>query len=111
MYCLRTLLVLALAVSPTRAADLQTLSGKTLTGDLIRLTDKEIVLRIDGTEVATPVPSVLQLKLQDALPAPTGVKYTDVELTDGTLLHCKQFVPKGKDAELTLLVPEGTAKE
>src|SRR5436190_7499696 len=111
MHSVRTLLILLLCASPAASAELQTLAGKTLVGDFVRLTDKEIVLKTDTGEVTTPVLSVLQLKLQDALPPTSGIKYTDVELTDGTLLHCKQFVPKGKEAELVLLVPDGATKE
>src|SRR5262249_55023230 len=33
----------------------------------------------------------------------TGTKWLDVELIDGSLLHCLSFAPKGVTAELTLV--------
>ena len=41
----------------------------------------------------------------DGLPEPIApskkdLKYTDVELTDGSLLHCAKVVLKGKEAEI-----------
>src|SRR5206468_2919662 len=93
----RTLLALFLFAAVSVAADLRTLDGKTISGDVMQLTDKEIVLRSAGKEVVTPIEQVLVLELGAAAPAKlTGVKFLDVELTDGSLLHCSQVSFKGK---------------
>src|SRR5262245_46216051 len=99
----RTLLALFLFAAVSLGADLRTLDGKTVSGEVVKLTDKEIVLRAGGEDVATPVEQVLVLELAPAPPKLTGVKYIDVELTDGSLLHCAQVGFKGKEVTLTLV--------
>ncbi len=93
-------LALLLIASALGAAELQTLKGEKITGDVVRITDKEIVLSREGKEVATPVAQVLHLDFPGNAKVRLEDKYADVELTDGTLLHCKEFVLKGKQAEL-----------
>jgi hypothetical protein len=95
-------LALLLGALAAHAAELQTLKGEKLTGDVVRITDKEIVLTRGGKEVRTPVAGVLHLDFPNAK-VRLEDKYADVELTDGTLLHCKEFVLKGKQAVLRTL--------
>ena len=100
----RALLLLALAVPAASAAELKTLKSGTLKGDLVSLSDKEIVLSVDGKQVRTPIDQVLLLNLRDSpdkLPADT--KYAEVELIDGSRFRCAKVELKGKDAKLTLL--------
>jgi hypothetical protein len=99
----RTLLALFLFAAVSVGADLRTLDGKTVSGEVVQLTDKEIVLRSGGQDVATPVEQVLVLELAPAPAKLSGVKYIDVELTDGSLLHCAQVGFKGKEVTLTLV--------
>jgi hypothetical protein len=84
-------------------ADLRTLDGKTVSGELIALNDKEVVLRGAAGEVATPIPQVLTIDLKADNLLPKSARYKDVELTDGTLLHCQDVTFKGKQAELVTL--------
>ncbi len=81
---------------------MQTLSGKILTGEVVSLSEKEVVFKTASGQVATPVSDVLQIELQREGTLPSGLKYTDIELTDGSVLHCTQFAVKGKDVEVTL---------
>jgi hypothetical protein len=97
------LLALFLSSLASGAAELQTLKGDKVSGDVVRITDKEVVLAVGGKEVATPLAQVLRLDFPANSPAKLDEKYTDVELTDGTLLHCKEFALKGKQAELRTL--------
>jgi len=100
----RALLLLALAVPAAPAAELKTLKGNTLKGDLVSLSEKAVVLQVDGKPVSTPIDQVLLLTLKDKednLPADT--KYAEVELTDGSLLRCAKVEMKGKEAKLILL--------
>ncbi|MGH7223512.1 MAG: NPCBM/NEW2 domain-containing protein, partial [Gemmataceae bacterium] len=94
----------AWCAEPTPAkhtAELHTLKGDVLKGDLANITDKEIVLKVGGKSVATPLPEILKLDF----PAVTAVKqlegkYSDIELTDGSRLHCKEWSIKAKQVEL-----------
>jgi hypothetical protein len=99
----RALLALLLCASLGLCAELRTLKGDLIKGDVIRITEKEIVLAQDGKETATPLGKVLQLDFGPSGKITADTKFTDVELTDGTLLHCKQFALKGKELSLTLL--------
>jgi hypothetical protein len=104
MPVLRTVLVFLVCVSLVRAAEIRTLSGQVIKGDLVRVNDKEIVLRTDTGEVATPLAQVLLLDLKKPVSGPPKEgEYTDVRLLDDTLLHCGKVVLKKGDVELTLL--------
>jgi NPCBM/NEW2 domain len=98
----RSLLALLLAAAAGFAAELHSLDGKTLSGELVRVTDKEVVLRADGKEVSTPIEQVLQIDL-GSLGKPGAAKYADLELADGTLLHCTRTTFKGKEVEAELV--------
>jgi hypothetical protein len=91
------------------AADqLTTLEGQVIDGELVSITDKEIVM-LDkaGQRVATPVPQVTALVLAPAAKLPPDARYVKVELVDSTVLHCADVAVKGKDIELTLLAAGG----
>ena len=87
------------------AADLNTLKGKKVTGELVAVNDQTIVLKTATGEVATPVPEAMVLQLAATPEVKFPDKYTDVELIDGTLFHCKSFLlqDKGKTLELVAL--------
>src|SRR5205085_5650902 len=91
------------------AAELHTAAGKVITGDLVSITDKAVVLRAGGVDTATPVSDVLHVDLQPSGSLPSGLKYTDLQLTDGTLLHCAKLALKGDRATVTLAGSDVTA--
>jgi hypothetical protein len=97
------LFALLLTAPAAPAAEVQTLKGEKITGDLVRITDKEIVLKQDGKEVATPAAQVLLLSFPANAPVRLDEKHTDVELTDGTLLHCREVLIKGEQVQLRTL--------
>jgi len=99
----RAFLVLFFVAAAGRGAELRTLKGEAIKGDLAGITDKEVVIRQDGKEVKTPIKEILQVEFGPVGKLPPDVKYCEVELTDGTLLHCKKFALAGKQAELPLL--------
>lgn len=88
------------------AADLLSLNGKRVSGELVSLSDKEIVLRTASGSVKTPVAEILLIDLQPEAPLPSGTKYADLELIDGSQLHCSKIALKGRDLEVTLPVSE-----
>src|SRR5690348_6908902 len=99
-----SVLAAALLVSagPDSQAQLQTLSGKKLSGELVGLDRQTVILRTADGEQRQPVADVLQIDLPAAESPPRGGYYA-VELTDGTVLHCGQVLLKGKKAELVAL--------
>lgn len=95
---------LLLAVTLASADDLRTLGSKTVSGTVVGVTDKEITVRTaGGMTVATPIAQVLALELRPVKGVAASTKYSDVRLSDDTLLHCKAVAFKGKDVHLTLL--------
>ena len=97
------LLCLACAAS---SAELHTLKGNVLKGELEKVTDKEIVLKQDGKSTAIPLAEVLKLDFPAVVPIPLKGKYSAVELTDGSRLHCKEWSIKAKQVELTTLADQ-----
>ncbi len=85
------------------AADLSTLKGKKYTGDFVSIDDKAVVIKTVEGDVATPLPEILQLIVQAAPAVKIPDRYIDVELIDGSLLHCSQVTLKAKQVELTML--------
>lgn len=90
-------------ILPAWSADLRTLGGKSISGELAAVTDKEIVLAKDGKRTAVPFAEILQVELQKQNEAAASGPFIDVELSDGTLLHCKKVAFKGKLAQLSLV--------
>jgi hypothetical protein len=99
----RTLLALLACASAGSGAELRTLKGDAVKGEVKSITEKEVVFTAGGKDVTTPVEQLLQIDYGQPAKLPAGEKWADVELTDGTLLHCSAFAIKGKQAELKLL--------
>lgn len=99
-----------ISIVPLFGAELRTLAGKTLQGTLSEFTDKAVVLKTSAGNSTVPFAEVLQLELQKPAAAPTGVTFSDVELTDGTLVHCKKLTLRGKELEITPLGMEVTLR-
>ncbi|HEY7426489.1 MAG TPA: NPCBM/NEW2 domain-containing protein [Gemmataceae bacterium] len=89
--------------SPKGEAELHTLKGDVVKGSLESITDKEIVINQKSTRVATPLAQVLKIDFPDAKVVKVADKYADVELTDGSLFHCKEWTIKEKQVELKTL--------
>jgi len=81
------------------AAELRTLKGETLKGELVSVSEKEIVLDVEGKKVSTPVDQVVSLTLKEGFEKIEGdAKYAEVELTDSTLLKCSKVELTESDA-------------
>ncbi len=103
MPVLRALLLILLGASAGLGGEVRLLKGSSYPGELVRLTDKELHWQDAKSNLITePLHAVLSIELQPVPALPASLKYTDVELTDGTLLHCSQVAIKGKRAELSL---------
>jgi NPCBM/NEW2 domain len=91
----------ALALSP--GADLQTLAGKTVSGDLVGLDRQTVILRTAGGDtIRVSLADVLQLILPQTDAPPRGA-HTAVELTDGSVLLCSAVAVNGGNVELTVI--------
>jgi hypothetical protein len=99
----RSLLVLFLFLLsiPIWADDLTTLTGKSK-GTLQKITDKELVLKVDENPVSTPLPQVLDLTLRPGKTLPSAAKYIEVQLLDESLLRCTKVTFGSKDVQLEL---------
>jgi hypothetical protein len=78
-------------------------SSDPIKGELVSVDAKNIVLKTADGNVTKPLAQVLQLDLQ--APAQPSGNYTQVELTDGTILNCKPdgVTFNGKQVELVVL--------
>jgi hypothetical protein len=101
----RPLLALVLFAGAATAAEpqpvLRTLDGSATPCELVALRASEIVVKEEGKEKSVPVDQVLQLDFPR--PAKLGEKYIDVELADGSLLHCGSVALRGKQVEADLV--------
>jgi hypothetical protein len=107
---LHSMLALLILTSSVRAADIQTLSGKKLSGDLLKLDKQSLTLKGADGEIRHLTADVLLIGLNtgDATVLPI---YSDLELIDGSVLHCTklEFKPQTLDVtagtDLQLSVP------
>lgn len=105
----RTILVLLISTPLIGAAEVHFVPGRSASGkgELVALTEKELTWRDEhNNTVVEPLQAILSIDLQPAVPLPNGLKYTDVALTDGSLLHGTRFAVKEKEVEVTLAVSE-----
>src|SRR5436190_14434028 len=98
---LRFLLLVPLLAAPAHAADVQTLSGKKLSGDLIGLDKQTLLLKSADGEIRHPVADILLIGLNSSDQPPTGV-FHDLELIDGSILHCTKLEFKAKTLDVTV---------
>lgn len=100
----RLVLALLIFVSSVLAADLHVLPNATIKGDLVSLDGKNVVMKTDAGNVTQPLMTVLAIEFQP-VPANLGASFTQVLLTDGTVLNCKPdgVAFDGKKVQLTVL--------
>lgn len=97
-----SLFALLLCVAAASAAELKTLKGEVVKGEVVSVTPKEIVLDVDGEQRTFATAQLVSVDYA-ALPKMPAGPYIDVELVDGTLLHCATFSIKKKEVTAKLL--------
>ena len=97
---LRSLLILPFLAAAALAAYVQTLSGKKLNGDLIWLDKQTLVLKSAEGEIRHPIADVLLIGVNSADQPPVG-GFSDLELIDGSVLHCTKLEFKAKSLDVT----------
>lgn len=98
--------VAVLVASMAAADEVKTLSGKSVVGTVVSLSETEVVVKTPKGDEKVPLAQVLALELRPGKGMGAD-KYSDVRLLDDTVLHCAKVALKGKDVQLTL--PSGTA--
>lgn len=95
-------IVLCLA-SISQAAELRTLRDETFTGTVVKVTQEQVIFK-DETEgdIRLPVKGLLYIKLGKTTSL-AGVKYHNIELKDGSLLHCKTYEINKTQVKATLI--------
>jgi len=102
---LRSCLALTLIVAVARSGELRTLKGEVHKGNLVRITDKEVVFDAGGGNTITlPAQQILAVDLGPTEKLPAEATWVDVELVDGTILHCSEARVKGNKVALTVLL-------
>jgi hypothetical protein len=99
----RSLLAALLVVSTGLAADIVPVTGEPIKGEVVSVTDKEVVFTQGGKKVTRPIKEILKLDYRDVGKLPAGKSFALVELTDGTQLFAEKLLLKKRDFDLTLL--------
>jgi hypothetical protein len=99
----RALVALALFASAGYGAEVALLKGEVLKGEVVRITDKEVVLKEGDKETRKAIAEVLRIDLRDVPKRPAGKVCSQVELTDGSLVYASKWWIKKKTFEMTLL--------
>jgi stress response protein SCP2 len=93
-----------LLVPIATAAELATLDGKKVTGEIVSIVDNELTFKSTTGEEKFLVTAISAVTVG---PAPkglaSGTKHTVVELTDGSVFRCESISLKGKAVEMKLL--------
>jgi len=101
---IRTLLAVLALAPALGAAELTTLDGKKLTGDIVSIAGNELTFKTAAAEEKFLVTTLSAVTVGPAPKQPeTGKRYTHVELTDGSVFRCESMAVKGNDVELKLL--------
>jgi hypothetical protein len=99
----RSLPVALLLVSAAVAADIIPVTGEPIKGEVVSVSDKEVVFTQGDKKVTRPLKEVLKIDFRDAGKPPAGKPYALVELTDGSQLYAGKLLLKKREFELTLL--------
>jgi len=100
---IRTVLLLLSIVSLSRAAELTSLDGKKLKGEIVAIEGSQLTFKATGTDQRYELTKLATVDLSDARPPAPGSKWIEVELVDGSHFRCSDFKIKNKSAILTLL--------
>lgn len=105
MPVLRTLIAFLLLNTLATAAELRTLSGKTMTGEPVGADEQQLIFRTESGNVPVPFAEILQVELikQNELKPLPKETFIDVELSDGSLLHCRSVELKVAAVAVELL--------
>ena len=100
----RTLFAVLVLVPAASAAELATLEGRKITGDIVAIAGNELTFKSAAGEEKFLVTTLNSVTTGPAPKAvDTGKKHTTVELVDGSLFRCESVAVKGETIEMKLL--------
>lgn len=100
----RSLLALVVAASTLTAAEIHLVAGgAAVKGEIVSVSDKELVYQAGDKKVTRPISEILKIDYRPVAAAPVGQPYSLVELTDGTQVMAETVALKGKTFEVKLL--------
>jgi len=105
-YICRGLLVLSACLFATAAGadDLTTTGGKKLTGTLVAVDKDGVTFKVGDAPLKVSGKEIVLIDLgRRPLPIAKDVKFSEIELTDGTRLRCAKFAIKKKAFEVDLM--------
>ena len=94
---------LVLNATVVSAAEIFPVKGDSVKGDIVSVSDKDVVYKVGDKTVTRPIKEILKIDYRDTGKPATGTSYSMVELTDGSQLFVSKLLFKKKDLELTLL--------
>jgi hypothetical protein len=98
-----TLVALFVLISAVSGAEIVPVKGEPIKGEIVSVSDKALVYKKDGKTVTTPINEILRIDYRDVARPAASAAYTQIELTDGTILFASKWSLKKRDVELTLL--------
>ena len=111
MFVIRSCFVLFLMVSVAQAAEIHLLNNTKLQGQLMSIDSKGVEFKVTGgSEKTFKHSEIVTIDLGTTKNDLGSAKYIDVELTDGTTIHCTDFKVKGSTALLTLFAADGKGR-
>ncbi|NBO91779.1 MAG: hypothetical protein EBV06_05640 [Planctomycetia bacterium] len=102
MRILRFLLISLCILPVATAGEILTLKGEAIKGDIVRVSDTEVVFNQGGTKKTLPMKEVLKIDFREPSKA-TIEKYSRVELHDGTVLLVTEWKIRKREITLNLL--------
>jgi len=94
-------LFLVVVTASVHAAEVTTLSGRKLSGDVVAVSPQGVTVKSAGGDELVPAADVLLVDLGPSAAAKD--KYSEVELTDGSTLACSAVAFRVGEAELALV--------
>jgi hypothetical protein len=99
----RSLLALVVVVCASRAAEIHPLKGDAIKGDVVSVSDTEVVFKQGDKQITQPIKDILKIDFRDVGKPEAAATYAQVELTDGTVLLASKWLIKKREIEMTLL--------
>ncbi|MFO0938081.1 MAG: NPCBM/NEW2 domain-containing protein [Gemmataceae bacterium] len=101
------LLALFITTLPVSAADLTTLAGKKVSGQIVKLDKGILTIQTDSGPVPVPTKEILTVDFASGSSTPPAItantKYDEVTLTDGSTFRIASFKIKKKQFAVTML--------
>ena len=98
-----SILTAVAALSGALAADVTTLAGRTVTGDLVAIDAAFVTIREAAGPTKLLVKELAVVEMRKPPVPPKEVKFDELELTDGSVLRLTKLLVRGKQVEPTLL--------